>query len=435
MRKTLLWCESYLYIFSEKMKIRYSTIPFFVGLIALLPFNTAFASVPQSLTLSDFVVTLGEEDEDLLPYNNNVLEYQYAIGGDPETNGGTAQVLNWGYIDEDSIKEDVVVTNRGIHLGSPLSSVEEEYGLSLAFAVNEESDEYKIIGSGEEGGEERARKFLNDVKYGLTYAFQNQDGSRYGTIIFFFDENNKVSWIWMSNDAFGLVTNYDKEFAKMVQEQLNEQGYNCGTPDGISGANTLTALGKFQGDKGLPVNYIMDYRTLCELLGEDNAATYLRNRNADLISSNVTIDIAMTEASSENTGDDVAIPDGIDLDEKHWDDWKSTSKCSIWNFMDAADQIGFSFSLPSGQEENHKTGQFFFIEGDNHRKYEDAEFYYGMEGQLVKYMGLWTDNIDVYNSHDFREACILSLLGYNSTFSDDGAILNLTRERAEEIVD
>lgn len=43
---------------------------------------------------------------------------------------------------------------------------------------------------------------------------------------------------------------------KWVQERLNALGYNCGTPDGIAGAKTMTAIHNFQQAHKLGVGYL-----------------------------------------------------------------------------------------------------------------------------------------------------------------------------------
>ena len=49
----------------------------------------------------------------------------------------------------------------------------------------------------------------------------------------------------------------DTETVKAVQEALNERGYDCGTPDGIMGKQTKSALMKYQEDNGLTVDGII----------------------------------------------------------------------------------------------------------------------------------------------------------------------------------
>lgn len=49
----------------------------------------------------------------------------------------------------------------------------------------------------------------------------------------------------------------DTETVKAVQGALNERGYDCGTPDGIMGKKTKSALMKFQEDNGLTVDGII----------------------------------------------------------------------------------------------------------------------------------------------------------------------------------
>lgn len=45
---------------------------------------------------------------------------------------------------------------------------------------------------------------------------------------------------------------------KKVQIALNKLGYNCGTPDGINGKKTKSAIKKYKKDKGLTVNTKID---------------------------------------------------------------------------------------------------------------------------------------------------------------------------------
>ncbi len=53
---------------------------------------------------------------------------------------------------------------------------------------------------------------------------------------------------------------------KAVQGELNKLGYDCGEADGIFGLNTKNSLEKFQMDKGLNVDGIINSNTL-EALG------------------------------------------------------------------------------------------------------------------------------------------------------------------------
>lgn len=41
---------------------------------------------------------------------------------------------------------------------------------------------------------------------------------------------------------------------RIVQQALNDAGYNCGNPDGVAGGKTTEAVTKYQTDKGLTVN-------------------------------------------------------------------------------------------------------------------------------------------------------------------------------------
>lgn len=46
----------------------------------------------------------------------------------------------------------------------------------------------------------------------------------------------------------------DTTTIRIVQQTLNDAGYNCGNPDGVAGSKTIEAVTKYQTDKGLAVN-------------------------------------------------------------------------------------------------------------------------------------------------------------------------------------
>ena len=53
------------------------------------------------------------------------------------------------------------------------------------------------------------------------------------------------------------INNGDKgELTKWIQKKLNSLGFNCGTPDGIAGNKTMSAIASFQRDNGLGIGYL-----------------------------------------------------------------------------------------------------------------------------------------------------------------------------------
>lgn len=50
----------------------------------------------------------------------------------------------------------------------------------------------------------------------------------------------------------------DKETVQKVQQILNNDGYNCGTPDGVAGKNTKAAISEYQKTEGLTVTGVID---------------------------------------------------------------------------------------------------------------------------------------------------------------------------------
>ena len=191
-----------------------------------------------------------------------------------------------------------------------------------------------------------------------------------------------------------------------VQQILIKTGYLTGIADGVFGGMTEQSVKDFQTSNGI------------EATGIVNAETYslLLQKKDEIATANM--------------------PEGLSLDEDKWNAWESTNVCSLFPFMDAAEKAGFTFSLPSGQQENHKEGIFDFKDDGSIHTLDQTTFYYGVENQQVFYVGLNTDNESTYYSDDFREACIRLMLGYNIHYDNnaDEAVLNLTRGRAEEIV-
>ena len=57
----------------------------------------------------------------------------------------------------------------------------------------------------------------------------------------------------------------DRNTVKRVQQALNDAGYNCGTPDGIAGQKTHSAVESFCRDNGLPVSNSIDDALLQKL--------------------------------------------------------------------------------------------------------------------------------------------------------------------------
>lgn len=50
----------------------------------------------------------------------------------------------------------------------------------------------------------------------------------------------------------------DKNTVKLVQQVLNNAGYDCGTPDGVAGKKTQAAIQDYQSTHGLPVTGVID---------------------------------------------------------------------------------------------------------------------------------------------------------------------------------
>jgi len=132
------------------------------------------------------------------------------------------------------------------------------------------------------------------------------------------------------------------------------------------------------------------------------------------------------------------VPSNMIIDEVQWEAWTSKNKCKLFPFMGAGKQAGFSFTIPSGQaNSSHKKCSFIFNEGEwDNTSLKNVEMYYGVEDQTILYTGLWTEDKDIFESQQFKEACIRLMLGYNIHYDSniEDTVLNLSHERAEEVV-
>lgn len=51
-----------------------------------------------------------------------------------------------------------------------------------------------------------------------------------------------------------MVEYKDATTIRIVQQALNDKGYNCGNPDGVAGGNTTTAITQYQTENGITAN-------------------------------------------------------------------------------------------------------------------------------------------------------------------------------------
>lgn len=75
------------------------------------------------------------------------------------------------------------------------------------------------------------------------------------------------------NHQDGIVANWPRQESplstaqiRMLQQALNQQGYNTGTPDGIAGANTRRAFARWQADNGQTPDGFISQRTARALI-------------------------------------------------------------------------------------------------------------------------------------------------------------------------
>lgn len=76
----------------------------------------------------------------------------------------------------------------------------------------------------------------------------------------------------VASSAYVAATNrpaHEKEQVVKAQKRLNALGYDAGSPDGIMGSKTKSALGRYQAKTGLPVTRVFDEATLASLVAAE----------------------------------------------------------------------------------------------------------------------------------------------------------------------
>lgn len=195
----------------------------------------------------------------------------------------------------------------------------------------------------------------------------------------------------------------DAGIIQKVQQALNNLGYDCGAADGIAGEKTQNAIKKYQQDNGLTVSGEIDDSLLKAL--------------SIIITNNDYLEVGEENGGTLN----------IITDETEWENWTSTGRCMLFPFMQASDLLDFSWGNPQ-RDGDHVWVECFEENGD-------FGMYYCVDNQRITYAGLYTDNINVFSSEAFRNACVKLIRSYNIHLEDGEVVFNLQEERAGEIVD
>lgn len=90
---------------------------------------------------------------------------------------------------------------------------------------------------------------------------------------------------------------YNKETIKDVQEALNNEGYDCGTPDGVVGKNTKAAIKQYQKDNSLKVTGTVN-NTLLKSLG----VTVTKSASSNTVKTEATVYITRTGSKYHRSG-------------------------------------------------------------------------------------------------------------------------------------
>lgn len=103
-----------------------------------------------------------------------------------------------------------------------------------------------ITGFNEDGEGEGAAVYANESKKPVVIRLYG-DGEDARLVV----REEKTSYVFKVMTIDPLTEYTDKEIVKAVQGAMNDEGYECGTPDGISGKKTVAAISAYQADNGL----------------------------------------------------------------------------------------------------------------------------------------------------------------------------------------
>ena len=208
------------------------------------------------LTKEDFIILT--TNEDFKSYDYDMLNYLKEYDWEASYPNTSENMEIMGLDHDPSIfytPRGISTDDRGLsgHEVDPSlyskETVIARYGIGLEGTFDSNTDiVYKFYNHPDYGD---AWKVIAKSKTWLLYNYQD-----IAQIQFYFDAEDNISQVvWYD----GIQVTADKETTKTIQEYLNENGYDCGKPDGIAGNATKAALKRFQEDHDLfPSGYIDD---------------------------------------------------------------------------------------------------------------------------------------------------------------------------------
>ena len=123
---------------------------------------------------------------------------------------------------------------------------------------------------------------------------------------------------------------------------------------------------------------------------------------------------------------------GFNTNESDWSSWTSSHTISLYNFMAASSFLDLNWTLSSNGDSKDKIS---YIVDDKNERLDYLYLMYGVESQRVTYVSLYTDDVSVFESNEYKDYCRKLMQAYTSDYDkDDGISLNVTEERASEII-
>ena len=127
-----------------------------------------------------------------------------------------------------------------------------------------------------------------------------------------------------------------------------------------------------------------------------------------------------------------SIPSGINTNESDWNKWKSAHSVSLINFMAAAKELNFTWTIPENSSSKDKI--CYYVD-ENGNEVEGLYMMYGVKSNKVTYAALYTENEEVLESDKYKQCLNKIMQAYTAEHEGGEVSTVVSDERATEIID
>lgn len=214
----------------------------------------ADSQLSKKLTRDDFIVQC--DDSMINKYDNDLISLLNSTGSN-----SYECFFNDGTLSESELDIEHLTFARNVELvDSTKKDLIDAYGVGVATSFDINSDP---AFSGENYPDDFAefmQHLATTLKESIFYNYKDLY-----QIIWFINDSDKIVCVYFLNMIYYEA---DSDTVRLVQESLNQLGYNCGTPDGIIGTNTKSSILAYQKVNGLFESGVVDDELLKSLMDQ-----------------------------------------------------------------------------------------------------------------------------------------------------------------------